>query len=66
MPDGGYYDGEFDNGVPHGMGEFKWSDGVRYIGNWRCGAQEGEGVEVLEGGRELRGLWKGGTWLRWI
>ena len=28
--------------------------------------QEGEGVEVMEGGREMRGVWKNGTWFKWV
>ena len=51
MPDASYYDGEYENGVPHGRGEFRWSDGLKYVGSWRGGMQEGEGVEIMEGGR---------------
>ena len=39
MPDGSYYEGQYENGVPHGRGDFLWPDGVRYIGFWRGGLQ---------------------------
>ena len=32
MPEGSYYEGEYDADLPHGKGEFRWYDGVRYIG----------------------------------
>ena len=44
MPDGSYYEGQFEGGLPGGRGEFRWNDGVRYVGMWRNGVQEGEGV----------------------
>lgn len=36
------------------------------MGSWKNGVQDGEGVERIEGGREMRGLWKGGNWIRWL
>lgn len=65
MPDGSYYEGQYDGELPNGKGEFRWPDGVRYIGDWRMGVQDGEGVEIKDG-KEMRGLWKGGNWIRWI
>jgi hypothetical protein len=41
MPDGSSYEGQFEGDLPHGRGEFRWPDGVRYVGEWRGGAQEG-------------------------
>ena len=37
--DGSFYDGQYENSLPNGRGEFKWIDGVRYIGGWLNGLQ---------------------------
>ncbi len=39
MPDGSFYDGAYQNGLPNGKGQFRWCDGVRYIGGWCNGLQ---------------------------
>jgi 1-phosphatidylinositol-4-phosphate 5-kinase len=44
MPDGSYYEGQYEGELPNGKGEFRWPDGVRYNGDWRSGLQDGEGV----------------------
>lgn len=50
-PDGSYYDGMYKENVPNGTGEFFWSDGVKYSGQWRGGIQEGAGVQILQNGK---------------
>lgn len=51
MPDGSYYEGQYEGGLAHGRGEFRWVDGVRYVGGWKNGFQDGEGFEIVEGGK---------------
>lgn len=38
----------FKNGVPHGTGDFYWSDGLIYKGQWKDGFQEGIGVQIYQ------------------
>ena len=44
MPDGSFFEGHYEGGVPNGRGEFHWNDGVIYVGMWRGGLQDGEGI----------------------
>lgn len=39
----GTYEGEFDDGVKHGFGEFCFKTGLRYIGEYKQGIREGNG-----------------------
>jgi hypothetical protein len=36
----------FKNNLPNGTGEFLWSDGLKYSGQWKEGMQEGVGVQI--------------------
>jgi hypothetical protein len=56
----------FKDNVPNGAGEFFWSDGLKYSGQWKSGVQDGIGVQVQADGREFKGVWKGGRWERWL
>lgn len=38
------YEGSFKNGYPDGKGEYKWSTGERYFGEWKEGKRDGEGI----------------------
>lgn len=35
--DGSYYEGTFEQDLPHGNGIFCWPDGVKYDGTWLRG-----------------------------
>lgn len=38
------FEGEFKNGLPDGLGKYKWSNQNYYIGNWKKGLRDGKGV----------------------
>ena len=37
----GWYEGEWKNGEFHGQGTRTWSNGEKYIGEWKDGIQNG-------------------------
>lgn len=41
-----YYDGTYDNGLYHGVGEFAEEDGSQYVGSWHLGQRQGQGNQV--------------------
>ena len=50
----GYYDGDVNyNDEEHGYGTFVWSDGNKYIGQWRNGQMHGRGKYVWKDGSYL-------------
>ena len=40
----GLYSGEATAGVPHGYGKMSFRNGDRYVGNWKFGKMDGEGI----------------------
>mgnify|MGYP006238667727 FL=1 len=48
--DGGAYDGEFLNGLPHGNGTYELPNGYRYIGEWFEGEINGQGEALFPNG----------------
>lgn len=54
------YEGNFKVGLPFGKGEYKWSTGERYVGEWEFGKREGEGIFYYFKDNEpltLDGMW---------
>lgn len=54
------YKGSFKVGLPFGKGEYKWSTGERYVGEWEFGKREGEGIFYYFKDNEpltLEGIW---------
>lgn len=47
----------FVNDIAEGTGTFTWQDGTKYEGSWKNGKQEGRGIQILESGDELKGIW---------
>ena len=45
--DGGAYDGEFLNGLPHGNGTYELPNGYRYVGEWFEGEINGQGEALF-------------------
>ena len=55
---GGYYDGELNaNGEFHGMGEYAWANGDKFVGQWINGKRVGQGKYVWENGAIYEGDW---------
>ena len=45
--DGKIFQGQILNGVPHGYGEFIWTNNNRYVGNYLNGQKEGFGIYIM-------------------
>jgi len=59
-PDGRYYNGCYLNDEKDGLGEFRWANGERYIGNWCKNKQHGAGIMISPKGSETKCEWKEG------
>jgi hypothetical protein len=44
--------------MKNGYGAYTWSDGRKYIGDWRNGQQDGVGTLINKDGTTRRGEWK--------
>ena len=54
------YTGEYANGSFHGQGAMTFASGLRFVGNFKAGHREGEGVEYNKDGGVIRsGNWEG-------
>ena len=52
------YYGSFNNGVFHGEGVFIHADGRRYVGEWKSGKRDGQGIEYSPSGTPIQsGQW---------
>ena len=54
------YDGEFERGVPHGIGTLSTEWGVKYVGEWSGGVMHGRGVLHDGRGQIYDGQFQGG------
>jgi hypothetical protein len=43
-----HYQGQFNKGLPNGMGVYTWADGTFYDGQWKNGLREGKGKMVYQ------------------
>ncbi len=55
------YCGHIKDGIPHGEGIFKHSDGSIYSGNFVNGVRCGQGIHILSSGEVLKGRWYNGS-----
>ena len=60
FPDGSSYEGEVQDGAPHGIGRRVYSNGSWYAGEWQNGQRQGWGVSQT-GGERYEGLWSHGV-----
>jgi len=56
--DGGVYDGEWAQGVPHGEGTYLWTWGDRFTGEWVHGKKHGHGMHTYADGGRFIGIMK--------
>ena len=62
-----YYEGEVENGKPHGLGTLRNPDGEKYVGEWKDGQFHGQGTWTHPDGEKYQGEWKDGEriWKEW-
>lgn len=56
--DGGIYNGELKNGVPHGKGKTVWANGNKYDGEYVDGFRQGYGIYTFSDGARYEGNWQ--------
>lgn len=56
---GDEYFGQQKKGLPHGIGNYRWSDGSEYKGYWKNNKMHGKGTLYDEEGKHI-GIWKNG------
>ncbi|SVD14536.1 uncharacterized protein METZ01_LOCUS367390, partial [marine metagenome] len=54
------YEGDVQNGKPHGLGVMKYIDGFKYVGEWKDGKPNGGGTGTNLKGDKYVGEWKDG------
>ncbi|GCD78247.1 hypothetical protein JCM31826_17290 [Thermaurantimonas aggregans] len=55
---GGYYIGQWKDGVRHGLGEYVWKNGDRYKGEFVNDKRQGYGEYIYSNGYRYRGGWR--------
>ncbi len=60
LPDGSFYDGEFQQGLFHGKGSLVWKNGSRYEGDFHQGHMHGTGILSLPMGATYTGEFANG------
>ena len=56
----GIYEGQIENGLPHGKGHFIWNNGSSYYGDFLEGQMTGKGTITYENGEKYIGEFKNG------
>lgn len=60
LPNGESYFGSLRGNIPEGSGDYVWSDGCKYEGEWRCGMRSGYGKLQWPSGALYEGEFSGG------
>ncbi|KAH6802684.1 phosphatidyl inositol monophosphate 5 kinase [Perilla frutescens var. frutescens] len=60
LPNGESYSGSLLGNVPEGPGDYVWSDGCKYVGEWRCGMRHGYGKLQWPSSASYEGEFSGG------
>lgn len=60
LPNGDSYSGSLHGNIPEGSGNYAWSDGCKYEGEWRCGMRHGHGKLQWPSGAIYEGEFSGG------
>lgn len=62
LPNGDFYNGEFENDKKDGYGEYIWADGDRYTGNFKENMMHGYGEYYWEDGSYFAGNYAEDKW----
>jgi hypothetical protein len=60
------YEGRFRKGLPNGFGTYTYSNGAKYVGEWKSGRRDGEGKYTFKFNDKdsiQNGLWEKGKYL---
>jgi hypothetical protein len=57
---GSFHEGEWLNGVPHGLGTYTFANGDKYVGEFKDGMRNGKGTNTFANGDKYVGEFKGG------
>jgi hypothetical protein len=57
---GSFHEGEWLNGVPHGLGTYTFANGDKYVGEFKDGMRNGKGTNTFANGEKYVGEYKGG------
>ncbi|XP_073277945.1 phosphatidylinositol 4-phosphate 5-kinase 9-like [Primulina huaijiensis] len=60
LPNRDSYSGSLHGNIPEGSGNYAWSDGCKYEGEWRCGMRHGYGKLQWSSGAIYEGEFSGG------
>ncbi|GMH57243.1 hypothetical protein TrRE_jg2939, partial [Triparma retinervis] len=59
------YEGEWKDGLKHGLGVFSSTSGEKFDGNWHMGKRHGEGIYRWNNGKTRQGVWNHDSLLKW-
>ena len=54
------------NDKREGHGTFSWTDGRKYVGEWKAGKQHGKGTYISIDNQRKPGLWENGKKIQWL
>ena len=60
-----YYEGQWYEGLKHGMGTRTWSSGETYDGTWRENKRQGYGIQTYVDGTKYEGGWNNDVECGW-
>ncbi|GFQ00890.1 phosphatidylinositol 4-phosphate 5-kinase 9 [Phtheirospermum japonicum] len=60
LPNGERYSGSLLANAPEGSGNYTWSDGCKYVGEWKFGTRHGHGKIQFPNGSTYEGEFSGG------
>ncbi|MBA59276.1 MAG: hypothetical protein CMQ40_08910 [Gammaproteobacteria bacterium] len=60
------FEGDVNDGLPDGLGELAFANGVKYVGNFKGGKRHGKGDLLRADGHSYKGSWRDGKIRRGI
>ena len=55
--------GQFEDGIKHGLGEYRFANGYEYTGHFKDGKFHGSGNYTLTNGTVFEDIWENGRFL---